>query len=115
MENRLSADQLRALLAKYVRAGRKAVGMSQMELAEHPDLSAGFVNDLEGARKWVGAETLARLANELRVRPYQLLLEEADAATDLHAALAGISMEIKETLGPIIEEVVMRRAQPNPG
>jgi DNA-binding transcriptional regulator YiaG len=73
MVNPLSATQVRALPARDVREARKRLEISQMELAERFDMSAGYVNDIEGSRRWVGAETVAlwrySLANRKLLMP----------------------------------------------
>ena len=40
------------------------------------------MNDIEATRRWVSAPTLATLAHELRLKPYQLLREESDESLD---------------------------------
>jgi transcriptional regulator with XRE-family HTH domain len=110
METTLNAKYIQELLAKNVRAARKRLGISQMKLAEKADLSVGYMNDVERARRWLGAATLARLASVLHLRPYQFFLENGDSTTDIHAMLAEIVSELRSSVDSDIERIVMRHA-----
>lgn len=52
--------------------------ISQVELAELADISVGYMNDIERCRRWISVETLCRLSNALKIKPYQLFVEEDD-------------------------------------
>jgi len=110
METTPNAKYIQELLAKNVRAARKRLGISQMKLAEKADLSVGYMNDVERARRWIGAATLARLAGVLHLRPYQFFLENGDSTTDIHAMLAEIVSELRSSVDSDIESIVMRHA-----
>ena len=81
-----------------------------MKLAEKVDLSVGYMNDVERARRWIGAENLARLAGVLHLELYQFFLEGGDSATDLHKMLAEIVSELRQSTSREIERVVMKHA-----
>ncbi len=87
MENTLNAKDVQDLLAKNIRAARKRLGITQSRLAKKADLSVGYMNDVERARRWVGAATLARLASVLHLQPYQFFLEDGDGKIDIHRML----------------------------
>jgi transcriptional regulator with XRE-family HTH domain len=110
METTPNAKYIQELLAKNVRAARKRLGISQMKLAEKADLSVGYMNDVERARRWLGATTLARLAGVLHLRPYQFFLENGDSTTDIHTMLAEIVSELRSSVDSDIESIVMRHA-----
>ena len=110
MENPISAKDIQELLARNLRAAREKLGISQMKLAERANLSAGYMNDVEGARRWMSVETLARLARALHLKPYQLFAENDDSAIDTHTMLASILSEAKEAVGTQLERVIMSRA-----
>jgi transcriptional regulator with XRE-family HTH domain len=38
------------------------------------DLAHNFINDIENGRKWVSPDTLAKLANALKIEPYQFFI-----------------------------------------
>ena len=110
METTPNAKSIQELIAKNVRAARKRLGISQMKLAAKLDLSAGYMNDVERARRWVGAGTLARLADALHLKPYQFFVENGDSATDIHKLLSEIVFELRQSADSNIERIVMRYA-----
>lgn len=95
------------LLATNIKAARKKLGISQMELAKRLDLSVGYTNDLEGSRRWVGIATLTRLCEVLRLKPYQLLLEEEDSSFSKYNLLTEVLGSLKESVTADLEKVVM--------
>jgi transcriptional regulator with XRE-family HTH domain len=68
----------RALVAN-LKALRRRWGYSQADLAERSGLSVGYVGELEIGGKWPSADKIESLAEALRVKPYQLFLDPADA------------------------------------
>ena len=106
----LQAQDFQNLLAKNIRAARERLGISQMKLAERAELSVSFMNDVERARRWVGAKALARLGDVLHLRPNQFFLDDWDSSTDTHAMLSEMQRELREAVGSDIERVVMRYA-----
>ena len=110
METTPNAKYIQELLAKNLRDARKRLGISQMKLAEKADLSVGYMNDVERARRWIGATTLARLAGALHMRPYQFFLENGDSTTNTHAMLSEIVSELRISVDSDIESIVMRHA-----
>src|SRR5208283_188434 len=83
-----------------------AGGISQMELATRADLSAGHMNDIEAKRRWVSAPTLATLARELHLKPYQLLLEEGDQSLKIYDLLTELLSKLRKAVSSEIEEVI---------
>ena len=51
--------------------------MSQLNLAVDAGLTHNFINDIENGKKWVSAETIAKLAIALRAEPYQFFISES--------------------------------------
>ena len=109
MENSIDAEAIQNLLAKNIRAARKRLGISQMELARRVDLSVGYMNDVERSRRWVGAGTLARLANTLHLEPHQFLLDEEGQSLDPNKLLSEIVAELKSAITSDVETIVLRR------
>ena len=62
------------------------------------DISAGHMNDIEAMRRWVSAPTLATLADELHLRPYQLLLEESEESMDKYALLTELLSKLRKAV-----------------
>jgi len=106
MDNQAGARRIQELLARNVKEARKKLGISQMELAKRADLSAGHMNDIEACRRWVSAPTLATLARELHLKPYQLLLEENDESMNKYDLLTGLLSKILLAVETEIRRVV---------
>jgi transcriptional regulator with XRE-family HTH domain len=51
---------------------RQMRGFTQTQLAERCGLSQGFLQSLEAGRRWMGPDTIARLAEELDVTQSEL-------------------------------------------
>ena len=51
--------------------------ISQMNLAVDAGLTHNFINDIENGKKWVSAETIAKLAVALKAEPYQFFISES--------------------------------------
>ena len=107
MKNPQGAKRIQELLAKNVKEARKKLGISQMELAKRSDLSAGHMNDIEACRRWVNAPTLATLAHELHMKPYQLLFEENDESMDKYNLLTELLSKLRRAVDSEIRQVVM--------
>jgi transcriptional regulator with XRE-family HTH domain len=107
MENPQTAREIQKLLAKNIKEARGKLGISQMELAKRADISAGHMNDIEACRRWVSAESLAKIAGELRVKPHQLFLEGSDESSDKFDLLTEVLSNLRTAVGSEIERVFM--------
>ncbi len=63
----------RRVLARRVRSLRKALGLTQEELADRVGLRQAQISELESARNNIKIDNLHRLAAALGVRPRELL------------------------------------------
>ena len=50
--------------------------LSQLSLAAATGLTHNFINDIENGKKWVSAETIAKLSIALKAEPYQFFICE---------------------------------------
>ena len=84
--------------------------MTQQELAEAADISVSFLCDLERGKKWGTLETMAKISNALRIKPYQLLLPEENKNSDvtLHEDLSELGQFITQTVETKIK-VLMKK------
>ncbi|TVQ27451.1 MAG: XRE family transcriptional regulator [Spirochaetaceae bacterium] len=111
---------LQIILGRNIRAAREKLGYSQQHLAERADLSPGHITDLEKGRKWVSADSLARIADALGIEPFMLLLP-ADYSADLDAfsLLTEYAMSVRErmtgTLDATLREMLGRRDRVDDG
>ena len=67
----------RRVLARRVRTLRKALGLTQEELADRVGLRQAQISELESARNNIKIDNLHRLAAALGVRPHDLLDDRA--------------------------------------
>ncbi|MDR2419600.1 MAG: helix-turn-helix transcriptional regulator [Treponema sp.] len=75
-------EPIRKVLAGNIKKYRKILGYSQEKLAEKARLSAQTLNDIEGGRRWVSAQTITKLAKALHIVEYQLFFPEGDGTTE---------------------------------
>jgi transcriptional regulator with XRE-family HTH domain len=67
----------RRVLARRVRSLRKALGLTQEDLADRVGLRQAQISELESARNNITINNLHRLAVALGVRPHELLDDRA--------------------------------------
>ncbi|BAS27191.1 helix-turn-helix domain-containing protein [Limnochorda pilosa] len=75
-------------LAGRVRALRAFWGLTQAELAERAQVSAGLIGQIERGETLPSLRTIERLAEVLRCSPCTLLLSPASSQADVQAALS---------------------------
>ena len=96
-------------LIRNIKRCRATLGISQMDLAERAELSAGYIGEIEMGRKFPAPEALERLAIALETKPFRLLMGENDAAEwgglDVYYAAAD---EIRERLNREIDSLKQR-------
>ena len=68
---------IRRLFSKNLRRLRSNAKMSQINLAAEAGLTHNFINDIESGKKWISADTLAKLAFALKAEPYQFFIAES--------------------------------------
>ena len=80
-QNRMKATidgiNVRRLFSRNLRRLRSIANISQMNLADSTGLAHNFINDIENGKKWVSAETIAKLAIALKAEPYQFFISES--------------------------------------
>ena len=77
MKESIDGINIRSLFSRNLRRLRKIAGLSQIKLAADSGLTHNFINDIENGKKWVSAETLAKLSIALKAEPYQFFLSDA--------------------------------------
>lgn len=78
-----------------------------MQLAELCCVSTSFIGEIEIGRKFPSAKTLQKIANALKLKPYQLFFEEEQWNTfDKYNVLTDLMEKLKKTTDNNIEEVI---------
>ncbi|MCL2599821.1 MAG: helix-turn-helix domain-containing protein [Treponema sp.] len=92
--------ELRAIFGKNVKSYRTRRNWSQAELAEYAGISINFVGDIERGNKWPHPDTLARLADALEVKAFELFLEEGTQVdTETRAMMGRFVKDVSMTIG----------------
>jgi transcriptional regulator with XRE-family HTH domain len=72
----MERKELRGILSRNLKAFRSLRAMSQADLAEKAGISIIFLSDIERSNKWPSMDTLADIADALKVEVYELLKPE---------------------------------------
>jgi transcriptional regulator with XRE-family HTH domain len=101
----MTSAEIQELLSYNIKRVRTALHVSQMDLAGRADISAGHMNDIERSRRWVGPDTLSRIANALNVAPYELFLPKSPGShLSSFELLARLQNDLKGTLVKEIDD-----------
>ena len=77
MKETIKGINIRSLFSRNLKRLRGMANLSQINLASDSGLTHNFINDIENGKKWVSAETIAKLAVALKAEPYQFFLSDA--------------------------------------
>lgn len=69
---------LREIFIFNLKKYRKENALSQMKLAEKCNTSTSYIGEIEIGRKFPSIEMIETICNALKIKPYQLFLEEDD-------------------------------------
>jgi len=73
----MDGTEVRATLARNIKAFRGRRNWSQADLAEKTELSIVYLSDIERGNKWPYLDTLVKLADAFNMEVYELLKPEA--------------------------------------
>jgi len=77
MKETMKGVNIRSLFSRNLKRLRSIANKSQLSLAIDAGLTHNFINDIENGKKWVSAETIAKLAIALKAEPYQFFISES--------------------------------------
>jgi len=77
MKKTINGINIQALLSRNLKRLRNDAKLSQINLASEADLAHNFINDIENGKKWVSAETIAKLSTALKAEPYEFFLSDS--------------------------------------
>lgn len=69
---------LRTVFITNLKRCRKERDISQMRLAELCETSTSYIGEIEIAKKFPSIEMIEKIANALRIRPFQLFQDDSD-------------------------------------
>ena len=77
MKETIEGINIRSMFSRNLKRLRNIANLSQLNLAVNAGLTHNFINDIENGKKWVSAETIAKLAIALKAEPYQFFISES--------------------------------------
>jgi len=107
----MGGEELRAIFGKNVRLYRNRRNWSQADLAEYAKISINFLGDIERGKKWPHPDTLAKMADALEIKVFELFLEEdidVNPETNIlmNRFLKDVSLTINKSLGLSINQSI---------
>ena len=106
-----NTTNLRHILSNNIKKARAALHITQTKLAEHSDISAAHIIEIEQCKTWVSDRTLSSIAKALNKEVYELLLpanneKQAEAGQAALQRTAEIIKAKKAQLRKNAEEVM---------
>ena len=106
-----NTTNLRHILSNNIKKARAALHITQTKLAEHSDISAAHIIEIEQCKTWVSDRTLSSIAKALNKEVYELLLpanneKQAEAGQAVLQRTAEIIRTKKAQLRKNAEEVM---------
>ena len=90
------SSNIQLLLAQNVREGRLAQRLSQQQLADMVDVSVLSISNIERGFSWPKPETLDKIADILKMAPYELFLTATDEIASKASLVSTIDSIIHE-------------------
>jgi len=94
----MDGTEVRAALARNIKAFRGRRNWSQADLAEKSGLSIVYLSDIERGNKWPYLDTLVKIAGAFKVEVYELLKPENTPPPTIAKILAEYDEEITAIL-----------------
>ena len=100
---------LQEIFIQNFKMQRRLLGYSQAKLAELCDLSSGYIAEIEMGRKFPSLKTLENLSSVLKIKPYQLFLNQSDREVfNKQDLLRQLERELKNELPQAVAKVISR-------
>ncbi len=96
---------LRTVFITNLKRCRKELDISQMRLAELCETSTSYIGEIEIAKKFPSIEMIEKIANALRIRPFQLFQDDSDivpVAADDREKKCALVKKIQKSVEDII-------------
>ncbi|MCL2804604.1 MAG: helix-turn-helix domain-containing protein [Treponema sp.] len=90
----MDRKEVRAALARNIKALRSRRNWSQADLAEKAALSVVYLSDIERGNKWPYLDSLVKLANAFNIEVYELLKTENKTPPAANAIFSKYNEEI---------------------
>ena len=70
--------KIQELLRTNMQEARNLLGFSQLGLANEINVSPSYIGEIEKGKKFPSAKMLQKIADALKLKPYQLFLDKED-------------------------------------
>ena len=104
----MTAQELNKKFGKKIIFYRKMNKMTQSDFAEELGLSIKTISEIENGRTFVSAESLANLANILKIDVYKLFIPDEIEYDNAPEALVKYSNEVKESMERITKKYLIK-------
>jgi len=101
----MTESELRAILSANLKRYRNYRKLSQAELAEKLEISIPFLSDVENGRKWVSPASLVKIADALKIEPYELLKPSQPLSPAMTLALDKWSDEVIDAVTTTVKNI----------
>ena len=106
--------QLLSIVSANIKEARKKLGISQLELAGRCDLSQSYIGEIESCKKFPSLKTIGLIAENLELKPYQLLLdEELKMITNRDYLYSSMRLSLGNQVSDLIEDFFSRYEEPD--
>lgn len=95
---------LRTLFILNLKKQRKEQKISQMRLAELCETSTSYIGEIEIAKKFPSIEMVEKIAKALKIRPFQLFMDETDRTSSFSAKK---KRRLVKKIQKSVEEIIM--------
>ncbi len=101
----MTDNSIRQTLAQNIKKFRETRNISQADLAFEAGISIPFLSDIERGNKWPSAETISKIAQALKIKPFQLFVPNLNQTEENKALIENIINEISVAQNEAIKSV----------
>ena len=99
---------LKQIFIRNLKEFRKKEGLSQMKLAEHCNTATSYIGDIEIGRRFPSMEMIEKMADVLRIEPYQFFKNRNDNTSDTENLFPRLPNSMKKQIATQIKTQVDR-------
>ena len=104
----ITSQMLTDNFGKNVKYLRENIKISQEKLAEKIDVSKNTISNIENGKRFVSAETLAKLANALNTDVYELFKPEDTIPDNSEGVIYKYEEEVKQAMDKITGKYISK-------
>lgn len=102
-------DTINEIFAKNLKHYRSKANLTQSQLSEKSEVSLGYIGELEVGRRNPSFQTLAKIADVLNIKVYQLFVSDEDFETfSRNELLDKIGRDLEDRVASGIRETLKR-------